>query len=53
MDKFIIGVLWLFSILGAAMYAHEFAYEAGKRYERENNGYKFQNTKRAFAGVEK
>ncbi len=52
--RYLITVLWVYSLLGVALYAHEFAYEKAYREARQefekNQGYRFDKTLKAFAG---
>lgn len=48
--KFLIAILWIFSVGGALFAGHEIGFLNGQDYEKKNQGYRFQTAKRAFAG---
>lgn len=50
MDKFIIALLWLFSVLGALFYGHEFGMIEGAKYERIANQKQLESCQKVLAG---
>jgi hypothetical protein len=49
--KWMIGYVWILSLIGAFFYGHEFGMIEGEKIARKESGYKFNET--AFAGFKK
>lgn len=50
MDKFIIGYIWILSVLGALFMGHEFGMVEGSMSERTANKNKLESCQRVLAG---
>lgn len=53
MDRYIFGYLWFLSLMGALLYGHTIGFIQGQDEAKANQGYKFEDVSRAFAGAKK
>lgn len=50
MEKFLISVFWILSMLGVGFMSHEFGMISGAQYQKKVNSDKLNNCQRIIAG---
>ena len=50
MDKFLITMIWVLSLLGVGFMSHEFGFMNGQDYQKSVDGAQLSNCQRIIAG---